>query len=256
MAEYCEPSGKKVTLLAQNEEFTTKCLSGDEERVFNKEFEDLFYPPWNLERRYIVQNKGFLMDGIGVAKHALDELRFGGFNAGANELGISPIRPGHVGMAHAATTTVAEADQTWEWASNASAPAYGTGFENWIHSPTTATTAFSVHEDSFIIPMYVVEESASPKIQTLKIDAGRSDILYYDVRASVLRDAQTGISLIPLPKMFWSPNDTVLVAIQAKEAGAIEPRLGGFTVAKGTFLDATTYTVSTNTVATSTVAAT
>jgi len=246
----------KVKLSVQNEEFTTDPLTKDERDLFEEQFNDLFYPPWSLERRFILSRKDFILAGIEVAKNKLDGLTFGGFNAGANELGISPIRPGHVGLVRASSTTNAEADQVWKWAGNASKPTYNTGFDGWIHSPSSDTTAFTVHEDSFIIPMYIVEETASPKLQTVKIDVGRTDILYYDVSACRFRDAQTGISLIPLPKMFWGPNTDVLVAVQAKEAGTLDIRLGGFTVAKGTFLDATVYTVSTNTVAPATKATT
>ena len=242
----------------QNEEFTTQELTPEERSLFEKQFSELFYPPWSLEREFILSRKQFVVHGIEAAKHKLDGLTFGGFNAGANELGISPIRPGHVGLCHNAANTNAEADNTWKWKGGklAAAPAYNTGFDGWIHSPTSDTTAFTVHEDAFIIPMYIVEESASPKLQTVKIDVGRSDILYYDVSAARLRDARTGISLIPLPEMFWGPNVDVLVAVQAREAGTLDIRLGGFTVAKGTFLDATTYTPSGNTVATATVATT
>lgn len=246
----------KVYLSIQKEEFATSELTPEEKRLFEEQFNDLFYPPWSLERQFILSRKDFVLKGIEAAKHKLDELTFGGFNAGANELGISPIRPGHVGLCHDGTYTNAEADNTWKWIKNASAPSYNTGFDGWIHSPSSDTTAFTVHKDSFIIPLYIVEESASPKLQCVKIDVGRSDILYYDVRGSILRDEQTGISLIPLPKMFWGPNVDVFVSVQAKEAGTLELRLGGFTVAKGTFLDATVYQPDGNTVKTATLSAT
>lgn len=248
----------KIKLAVQNEEFTTSPLTDIERALFEEQWKELFHPPWSLERQFLELKKPVVLRGIEAAKNALDEITFGGFNAQANELGISPIRPGHVGLCHDGSYTNAEADNTWKWKGGklATAPAYNAGFDGWIHSPSSDTTAFTVHEDAFIIPLYIVEESASPKLACIKMDVGRSDILYYDVGACRLRDARSGISLIPLPTTFWGPNTDVLVAVQAKEAGSLDIRLGGFTVARGSFLDATTYTPSTNTVATATVATT
>lgn len=246
----------EVFLEVQNEKFGTVPMSADEGDIFAKQYAKLFYPPWSLERRYLDFRKQDVIDGIGAAKDSLEEKKFGGFNCGANELGISPIRPGHVGLCRDGDDTHAEADNVWKWVGNATVPSYTTGFDGWIHSAESDTTAFAVHKDSFIIPLYIIEEQASPRLQTIKIDVGRSDILQYDVSACRIRDATNGISLIPLPTMFWGPEVPVLVAIQAKEAGALEIRLGGFTVALGTFLDATTYTPSGSTVATATVATT
>jgi hypothetical protein len=48
----------------------------------------------------------------------------------------------------------------------------------------------------------------------------------------------------------------VLVALQFKMNGTTEPRLGGFVVAEGTWLNSSTYVASTNTVTTETVAST
>lgn len=237
----------RVKLVTQKEEFTTTELTAEERALFEEQFRDLFYPPWSLERQFITARKDFILDGIAVAKNKFD-LSFGGFNAGANELGISPIRPGHVGLCKSSTSTAAEADNTWRWTSVTTAPGYTAGFDNWIHSPSSATTAFTVHEDSFIIPTHIVEESATPKLQCIKIDVGRTDILYYDVSACRIRDNATGINLIPLPRMYWGPNTDVLVAIQTKESGYVDLRLGGFTIAKGTFLDATVYEANGNTV--------
>jgi len=245
-----------IELTVKKAEFAYTPLTAEERSLFEKQFADLFYPPWSLEREFILSRKDFVIDGIQAAKRALKDKAFGGFNASAGEIGISPIRPGHVGLCHDGAYTIAEADNTWKWIKNATAPTYNTGFDGWIHSPSSDTTAFSVHKDSFIIPLYIVEESASPKLQTIKIDVGRSDILYYDVSACRLRDARTGISLIPLPKMFWPPETDVLVAVQAREAGTLDIRLGGFTVALATFLDATVYQPDGNTVKTATKATT
>lgn len=246
-----------VFLAVQNEDFAETKLTAKEMGLFTAQWNELFLPSWNLERRYINEKlNSVVLPGIQAAKNALDEKTFGGFNAGNNEIGISPIRPGHVGLVHSATIVVAEADQVWRWARNTAAPGYNVGYENWIHSPTTATTSFQVYRDEFVLPMYIVEEAASPKIQSVKLNIGRTDILYYDVAANRIRDNVTGISLIPLPTTFWLPETDALIALQCTCAGTIAPRLGGFTVALGSFLDGTTYTISTNTVNPSTVAAT
>jgi len=247
---------QSVKLAIQGEEFARTPLTAEEREIFDTQFRELFYPPWSLERQYIQSKYDIIIQALEVAKNALEDRRFGGFNAGDNEIGMSPIRPGHVGLCHDGTYTNAEADNTWKWIKSASKPSYNTGFDTWIHSPTSDTTAFSVHKDCFILPLYIVEESASPKLQTIKIDVGRTDILYYDVSACRIRDAKTGISLIPLPTMFWGPNTDVLVAVQAKEAGTLEIRLGGFTFALGSFLDATTYQPDGNSVKPAVVAST
>jgi len=246
----------KVRLAIQKEEFATTPLTPDERELFEAQYAELFFPPWSVERRFIDSRKDKVLQALEVAKNALDDRRFGGINAGDNEIGMSVIRPGHVGLCRDGTYTNAEADNTWRWVKTASAPGYNTGFDTWIHSPTHDTNPFVVHKDCFIFPMYIVEESASPKLQTIKINVGRTDILYYDVSACRLRDPQTGISLIPLPTMYWGPNTDVKIAVQAKEAGTLEIRLGGFTFALGSFLDATTYQPDGNTVKVAKIAST
>ncbi len=240
--------GETIKLTVQDAEYAFTPLTAEERSLFEKQFADLFYPPWSLEREFITSRKSFIIDGIQAAKRALKDKAFGGFNASAGEIGITPIRPGQIGLCHDATNTVAVADNAWKWINNASGAGYNTAFDVWIQSPTSAGTAFTIHKDSFIIPLYIIEESASPKLQTIKIDVGRSDILYYDVTAARFRDARTGISLIPLPKMFWPPETDVLVKVQASEPGTLNIRLGGFTVAYATFLDATVYQPDGNTV--------
>jgi len=238
----------KIKLGIQNEEFATTPLTPEERALFEEQWRELFHPPWSLERQFLETKKDVVIRGIECAKNALEDKTFGGFNAGANEIGISPIRPGHVGLCRDGTYTNAEADNTWKWVKTVPAPSYNTGYEAWIHSPTDDTTAFTIHKNSFIIPLYIVEESASPKLQTIKIDVGRSDILYYDCSACRIRDERSGISLIPLPTTYWGPSTDVLVSVQPKEAGTLELRLGGFTVALGTFLDASVYQPDGNTV--------
>lgn len=242
-----------VRLAIQNEEFAETQLSTEEMNILSGQWKELFAPPWSFERSYIQGKWDTVMKAVQAAKNSLDELKFGGFNCGSSEIGMSPIRPGHVGLVNG---TVPEANNVWKWKHDTIKMAQGTGLENWIHSPTTATTAFTLHEDEFIYPMYIVEENCSPKIQLVKMDIGRTNILFYDVAASRLRDYQTGINLIPLPTTFWLPEMDVTVALGFKFDGCTEPRLGGFTIAKGSFLNSTNYVASTNSVTTETVSST
>lgn len=241
-----------VVLAIQNATFAETELTGEEQAIFDAQWRSLFCPPWSFERQFINSKMDVVHAGVRAAKNALDERKFGGLNAASSELGISMIRPGHVGLVNG---NVPESNQVWKWKHDCVKATNAVGFENWIHSPTTATTAFSVHQDSFIIPLYIIEENCCPRIQTIKMDIGRANILYYDVAASRLRDYISGTNLIPLPTTFWAPEIDVLVRLQHKMNGTTEPRLGGFTVAEGQFLDASTYIASTNTVATQTTAA-
>jgi hypothetical protein len=240
-----------VRLAIQNEEFAQTDLTPDEMNLLVGQYNDLYMPAWSFERQYINSKLETVKLFAAVAKNALDELKFGGFNCGNSEIGITPIRPGQVGLVELAPC---EADNVWKWKHDCRREANGTGFENWIHSPTTATTAFAVQEDSCFYPMYIVEENACPKIQTVKMDIGRTNILQYDVRASRIRDYQTGINLIPLPTTFWLGEMDVLVALGFLSSGVTEPRLGGFCIAKGSFLNATSYHSATNTVVPNTTA--
>jgi len=242
-----------VELRIQNATFAETALTPEESQLWETQFNDLWFPPWSFERQFINLKRAVVDAGIRAAKNALDEKKFGGLNAASSELGISTIRPGHVGLVNG---TVPEADNVWKWKHDCVKAANAVGFENWIHSPTTATTAYSLPEELFIIPLYIVEENCSPRIQTIKMDIGRANILYYDVTGCRMRDYQTGINLIPLPTTFWGPEIDVKVALQHKMNGTTEPRLGGFTVGEGWFLDATTYQASTNTVAITQTAAT
>lgn len=240
-----------VYLTVQNEEFAETALTPQELEILQVQWRELFMPPWSYERQFVNSRWSLVLAGVQAAKNSLEEKKFAGFNAGNGELGISPIRPGHVGLVNG---TVPEADNVWKWKHDCVKAAQGVGFENWIHSPTTATTALTLHEDQFVLPLYILEENCSPRIMTVKMDIGRANILYYDVCASRIRDYTSGINLIPLPTTFWPPEISVLVALQHKMNGTTEPRLGGFTIALGSFLDSSTYTASTNTIVTGTTA--
>jgi len=239
-----------VKLWTQNEEFATTQLTPQERQILDTQWAELFMPAWSFERKYInsrYASQGGVTVAVEAAKNALEELAFGGFNCGNSEIGISTIRPGQVGLVNG---TVPEADNVWKWKHDTTKSAQGVGWENWIHSPTTATTSFAVNEDSFIYPMYIVEENCSPIIQGIKMDIGRTNILYYEVSPCRLRDYQTGLTLIPLPTTFWQPKMDVKVALNFKQAGVTEPRLGGFCIAKGSFLNSSHYAASTNTIIT------
>lgn len=238
-----------VDLDVQHESFAETALTPGEMELFDAQWNALFFPPWSFEREFINTRKAQVDQGVRAAKNALDEKNFGGFNAGANEIGISTIRPGQVGLCRSGADTNAEGDNTWVWTRrNGTVPAYNAAYDCWIHSPNTVATALTLHKDQFVIPLYIVEQSTSPKLQTVKIDIGRSDILYYDCAANQIRDARAGLSLYPLPTTFWGPEISVLISIQTKVAGALELRLGGFCVALGTFLNASTYNGSTHTI--------
>lgn len=243
-----------VKLAIQGANFTEAPVEASEMAIFDAQWRELFMPQWSLERQLINSRLSYVKKAIGCAKNEFKGKKFGGFNASSGEIGISPIRPGHVGLAD---TGGAEGDNTWIWTATTVAPAADVGFENWIHSPTSATTAYSVHEDEFIYPFYIAEEGPTPILQTVKMDIGRSDILYLDVSAGRVRDQKSpGVSYIPLPNTFWVPQSDALVSVQTKKAGYLDIRLGGFCVAESEFLDATCYDDSTNTVVAETTAAT
>lgn len=236
-----------VKLTIQNEDFAETALTSEEMALLTEQWRELFMPPWSLERQFINSKWDNVIRAVQVAKNALDELTFGGFNCGNSEIGFGMIRPGQVGLVNGA---VPEANNVWKWKHDTLRAANAVGFENWIHSPTTATTAFAVNEDSFFYPMYIIEEQANAKIMTVKMDIGRTNVLHYDVCACRIRDYNTGLNLTPLPTTFWLPQMDILVALDFKQAGTTEPRLGGICVAKGSFLNSTHYIAATNTVAT------
>lgn len=240
-----------VELSIQNATFAETALTPEEAAIWNTQFNDLWYQLWSFERQFVKSKMKVVEQGIRAAKNALDERKFGGLNAANSELGITTIRPGQVGLVNG---TDPEADNVWKWKHDCIKESQGTGFENWIHSPTAPTTAFGVNDDSFFIPLYIVEENCSPRIQTVKMDIGRANILHYDAAACRIRD--NGLNLIPLPTTFWAPEMDVLVALGFKMNGTTEPRLGGFCVAEGNFLNATYYTASTHTVIPGTAAST
>lgn len=234
-----------VVLGIQNATFAETALTGEEEAIFNAQWASLFCAPWSFERRFVDSKMNVVKAGLRAAKNALNERKFGGLNGANSELGLTPIRPGQVGLVNGNNP---ESNNVWKWKHDCVKATNGVGFENWIHSPTSPTTAFAVNDDSFFIPLYIFEENCSPRIQTIKMDIGRANILYYDVTMSRIRDYVSGMNIIPLPTSFWAPDMDVLIALQHKMNGTTEPRLGGFCVAEGQFLNASTYIASTNTV--------
>lgn len=240
-----------VVLGIQNATFAETALTPEENNVFDAQWQALFCPPWSFERQFINSRMAIVKAGVRAAKNSLDEKKFGGLNCANSELGMSMIRPGQVGLVNGGNP---EADNVWKWKHDTRKIRQSVGLENWIHAPNSPTTAFVVNDDSFFIPLYILEENCSPRIQLIKMTIGRENILFYDVCASRIRDYTSGINLIPLPTTFWAPEIDVLVALGFKMNGTTEPRLGGFCIAEGGFLNATNYRASTTTVIPETVA--
>lgn len=241
-----------VLLAIQNEDYAQTSLTPTEGALFDKQFNDLFMPAWSLERQFIGSKMNLVRTALEVAKNSLEELTFGGLNCGNGEIGFSMIRPGHVGLVEGA---VPESNNVWPWKHDCVKIVNAVGFENWIHSPTTATTAFAVNHDEFVYPMYIAEETTNAKIQCVKMDIGRTNVLWYDV-VNCRLTTEDGLDLIPLPTTFWLPDTDAILALGFMAAGYVAPRLGGFTVAKGSFLNATNYIAATNSIAAQIVAST
>lgn len=241
-----------LDLMVQGAQFPYADLDSNETQLFDNQFAEMFCTPWAIERMLIQSRRNNVLAAIGVAKNEFKGKGFGGFNAAAGQIGISPIRPGQVGLCKSGSDTAAEGDNTWIWTSgNTALPAYGTGNDNWIHSPNTATTNFTLAQNpgAIIFPFYLVEENPSAILQTLKMDIGRANILYIDCSMGRVRDEKApGVSIYPLPNTIWKPATTVKVAIQTTKAGYMNLRLGGFAIGEAEFLQAQTYTASTNTV--------
>ena len=51
----------KVKLAVQNEEFATTSLTAEERALFEAQWEELFMPPWSLERQFINAKKDVVL---------------------------------------------------------------------------------------------------------------------------------------------------------------------------------------------------
>ena len=228
-----------------NANFAEDELEKLEMDTFTAQWAEMFMPAWSLERQLINSRLEIVLKAVKASKNIFVK-KFGGFNPQGGEFGLTPIRPGIAGLCAA---TVAEGNNSWIWAAPTTAPGTAVGFDGWIHSPTGATTPYTLPANVNIYPFYCAEESTTPILQTVKMDINRANILWIDMSAGHIRDPKApNICFYPLPNTFWTEQTNVEVSIQTKKTGYMDLRLGGFTIAETEMLDASSYTASTNTV--------
>lgn len=228
-----------------NANFAEDDLQKEEMDTFTAQWAEMFMPAWSLERQLINSRLDVVLKAIKASKNIFVK-KFGGFNPQGGEFGLTPIRPGQVGICAA---TVSEGNNTWIWPAATTAPGTAVGFDGWIHSPTAATTPYTLPLNLNIYPFYLAEESPTPILQTVKMDINRANILWLDMSAGHIRDPKApNVCFYPLPNTFWSQQTNVEISIQTKKAGYMDLRLGGFAIGQTEMLDASSYTASTNTV--------
>lgn len=219
----------EIRIDVQNSVFPLSPFTPDEVAKWDASYRNLFTNRNGVIRDLFEERKPHLFAAARAAKKALKERSFGAFGAPNTEIGMSPIRPGHVGF----TTNAGNSKPNNVWRFQIAAATE----TNWIGAGTG--TPLSNGQNLFLAPVGILELSGAPLIDQVKIDMGRSSLLPMDTHHLRVPDVPgaPNVHMLPLPQVYWGPNETVSYRVWSDAGGVSEPVLTGIAYGLGLVLN-------------------
>lgn len=227
--------GGQFEVTAHDDTFPTEAFDRDEASLFNQQLNDLIADiPSSTISQVIKQREQAIAQVAALAKHDIDGNNFGGLNAGDNEVGFSILRPGHIRRDPSGNM-----QNDWFFQPNS------TGYVDWIGDG--AGNNFIVNEDQVVVVLGLIDQEATPTpISGFNVeDFGRNmDMLPRDLNAMRLQDNDTEVQVRQLETLIGQEEDEVHCQLRYDRQVERQPRLLGFTFAKGRFLNQEDYSAA------------
>jgi len=220
--------GGNFTLALHSDEFPTQPFNPQEAQLFQDQLNSLYA---ELDSSILKQAFSARADVIAktatFAKAQLDGKVFAGVNAGDNQIGFTPIRPGQI------RSDPATGNPVNDWYFTPSS----VGWNDWIGNGAGNDYAFGANQVSVVFGF--VDQDVTSEASALNVDSfGRNmDMLPYNLSDSQLKDNQNSLIYQPLPTLIGQENDNVHVRLRYDRQAESQPRLLGFTFALGGFLN-------------------
>lgn len=235
----------EIRVDVQNAGFPLSPFTDDEKRKWNAGFAELWYNRNGVLRSLYDARAAELYAAARASKKALKDKTFGGFSAANTEIGMSPIRPGHVGFT--SDNTISKPNNVWRFDVQAGTASGGTTTATqWIGNTSSGYTVGGAGANTFIVNIGLLELSLAPVCDALSINIGRATLLPIDTHALRTHDIPNApnVSMIPLPTTFWGPQESVNYQIWSDNGGTCELIPLGYTYALGATLNKVSYNES------------
>lgn len=203
----------------QNRDFNTEAFDSNEAALLEEQFNTLVndFDSRLLSEMYL-QRRSILAQAGAHSKQIFDEKRFGGINAGDNEIAFDVIRPGHI-RADPSDGTILN---TWEinFDSLDETDVDDGGWIDWVGDGTSAND-YTVDEDEVVVVLGLqeLEEPSGgegPSVTGINVDRfGRNvDMLPKDTHTLGTTDNENDAKVQALPAMIGTENDRVHLRLQ------------------------------------------
>lgn len=206
---------------------TTAKMNPVEENMFNAQYDNALVTVDADERRILQDRKLFVKNFVEAMKDHF-KAAFGGYQAADTEVGMSFIRPGHVGFT---------ATRTW-----AVTIASSTAYQDWVASSGSPLSTGGTDGDAGLVAFYLKSFATAPKISEILVKGvGRNEFIPTDVRSIALGDNTNQVPIIPIPTLMSLPKESLHIRIKGDTVGDDIVALGGFMVGLGRYLKKETY---------------
>ncbi len=208
-------------------------LSDEELKILDMSLRALFGTPDSLEQLLLEQRKALTIIAIRATKNKLGgNVPFRGLNAGDTELGIGPIRPGHL-------ETNGTKRTNWN-------QTFTAGWQYWLGGAGGGTAVFGLRnglpEAGAVIFGLKYLAPVTP-IAEIKYEVARAITNPFDMRSSGLKDNRNGVLIYPHHSILILPGIEYRVRVNNDQSVSLDTIVApfGLTIAKGSFLKQETY---------------
>jgi len=227
--------GGAFEVSAHDDSFPTEGFDQGEAQLFQEQMNSLVAGVTSQEISEVLKNRQSTIARVAaLAKDDIDGNNFGGLNAGDNEIGFSPLRPGHIYR-----NSNGNIENDWFFEPGT------TGYTDWIGDGSSNNMI--LNEDQVVVVLGLVDQApSSTPIQGFNVEEfGRNmDMLPRDLNDMRLQDNSTEVQVKEVETLIGQEGDQIHCRLNFDKNVERQPRLIGFTFAKGRFLNKESYSAS------------
>lgn len=233
VADTLRSPSSEFSVASQGKTFPAEPFTGDEASKLESQLNDIILGLDSQVLGQVIQERSdVIAQTAAFAKNNFDEKLFGGINAGDNEIGFSPLRPGHI----RADPADGSAQNDWYFEPGAA------GWNDWIGDGTAAND-YVMDENQVTVILGLLDQDTNSEITGINVDSfGRNvDMLPQDIQDLTVRDNENDLMFTSLPTLVGQENDRVHIRLRHDNAVESQPRLVGFTFGVGSYLNQEDY---------------